>query len=354
MRIVVDIPEYLVERARRLIAAQTYRDLSSFVATSMENQLALELTPGNEELHGGSDSTFIPVIGSTPISPLQGKLAVPSGGVPILPYSQRRDRPELARWPWGQINKLLPVKFAVRLLANSLSESEPLVSLDDFRATAAEMARVFGLRLRGVDEQVQRKWGSRLSAGFPISDRTQSSLDRYANQFVGRYRETDGRLFGALFELQLGDVRNDATGACVGLTEAGVEFARARNPIIDDSELRGPLSEPEIDFYLRHIEDRVPGEFHAFALILGLIEGGISGRPDLIEQIKQRVPFDWTDSVADTYRAGAMSRMFDLDLLTKTKNGLTVQYGVTHRGMAWLHAQQAGGAGCARPVGREK
>lgn len=335
MRIVVDIPEYLVQRARQLIAAQTYRDLSSFVAASMENQLGLEARPLDEEPHGSSGRTPLRVIQSTPPRAFADKLGLPSGEVPVLPYAHQQDGAEPAPWPWGQINKLLPVKFAVRLLANSVGDSEPFIPLDDFRETAAEMARVFGRRLRDLDEQLQHKWGNRLSAGFPISGRTQSSLDRYANHFVGSYRESDRRRFGALFELQLGAIRSDRTATFVGLTEAGAEFAKVRNPIMDNSDVSAPLGETEVDFYLRHIKERVPGEFHAFRLILGLIEGGVTGRADLTQEIKRRVDFDWTDTVAETYRAGSMSRMFDLDLLTKRKDGRTVEYGISDRGLDW-------------------
>lgn len=337
MRMVVDIPEYLVDRARQLIAAERYRDLSSFVAASMENQIGLEEGPLEEESHGALQRTLVSVKQSAPPWPFVDKLGVPSGRVPAVPYAHQKDSAVQALWPWGQINKLLPVKFAVRLLANSVSDSEPFLPLDDFRQTAAEMARGFGQRLEGVDKQLKHKWGERLSAGFPIGDRTESSLDRYANHFVGSYRKSDGRRFGALFELQFAGIQTDETATSIGLTDAGAEFAKVRNPIIDDSDVTAPLGEAEIEFYLRHIEQRVPGECHAFALVIDLIGGGATRRSELAQEIKRKVPFDWTNTVAETYRAGSMSRMSDLDLLTKTKHGQTVEYGVSDRGLDWYH-----------------
>jgi hypothetical protein len=338
MRIVVDLPEYLIDRARKLIGSDRYRDLSSFVAASIENQLTLEERGGGPETLPLTQSQEGPQAVSTPSVPLQLALEFPSGAVPTLPYLPRPSEMPAQKWPWGQINKLLPVKFAVRLLARQVSGIEPVVPLDDFKDEAAHNARILGLWLARNDAKYDRRWGERLSAGFPIGKgkKERASLNRYAGQFVGSQRKKDGALFGALFELQFGSSHVEGTKLSVGLTEAGVQFARLPNPVLDNHDLSSPLGEEEAEFYLAHIRARVPGEVYAFELILGLIADGVNRREQLNEAIKARVGLDWTDAVVNTQRAGAMARMSDLRILEKSRDGLKVEYRVSDRGMSWL------------------
>jgi len=140
--------------------------------------------------------------------------------------------------------------------------------------------------------------------------------------------------------LKFGNAEVVGRALSVGLTEAGLEFARISNPVLDDSDLSSSLSEEEIEFYLEHIRARVPGEVYAFELILSLIAEGVNGREELNEQIKKRVPLDWTDAVVNTQRAGAMARMYELGLIEKSREGLRVEYGVSERGIRWLRVSK--------------
>jgi len=336
MRIIVDPPEYLVERARKYIEKGRYKDLSSFVTTSMENQLALEEGESAEEvltLARAQEPVGRP---SGRELPLAAELSIPQGERPTWGYPTRPGDTLAKQWPWGQINKILPIKFTVRLLANEVSEMEPLVPLDVFRMEAARKARDFGRWLAKNDAKYKRRWGERLSAGFPIGKDEERSLNRYASHFVGYERKRDGVLFGALFDLKLGNAEIVGRALSVGLTEAGLEFARIPNPVLDNSDLSSSLSEDEIEFYLRHIRARVPGEVYASELILGLIAEGVNGREELNEGIKKTVPLEWTDAVVNTQRAGAMARLYELGLIEKSRKGLRVEYGVTERGIRWL------------------
>lgn len=338
MRIVVDLPEYLIDRARKLISTEKYRNLSSFVAASIENQLTLEeVGSGPETLLATEPQEEIEAASSASM-PLQLAFEFPSEGVPTLPYLSRPgERPE-QQWPWGQINKLLPVKLAVRLLARQVSNIEPVIPLDGFKDEAAHKARILGLWLARNDAKYKRRWGERLSAGFPIGkgEKERTSLNRYASHFVGSQRKKDNALFGALFELQFGSAQIEGTQLSVGLTEAGLQFARLPNPVLDNDDLSSPLSEQEIEIYLDHIRARVPGEVYAFTLILSLLADGVNRREELNRHIKDRVELPWTDKVVNTQRAGAMARMYDLDLIKKTRDGLQVEYHATDRAMSWL------------------
>lgn len=338
MRMVVDLPEYLIDRARKLIGSERYRDLSSFIAASMENQLTLEERARGPEALFLRETQKEPEAVSTPTISLPLALEFPSDGVPTLPYRSRPSERAAHKWPWGQINKLLPVKFAVRLLARQVTTIEPVVPLDDFKEEAAHKARTLGLWLARNDAKYNRRWGERLSAGFPIGKgkKERASLNRYASQFIGSRRKKDDALFGALFELQFGSAGVEGTKLSVGLTEGGMEFARLRNPVLDDHDLSSALSDKEAEFYLEHIRARVPGETDAFTLILGLLADGVTRREELNDHIKDRVGLPWSGKVVNTQRAGAMARMYDLGLIDKTKDGLQVQYHLTDRAKGWL------------------
>lgn len=338
MRIVVDVPEYLIDRARKLISSDRYRDLSSFIAASIENQLTLEERGAGPGTLLVTEPPEDPEAVSKASMPLQLALEFPSDGVPTLPYLSRPSKSPVHQWPWGQINKLLPVKFAVRLLAREVSNIEPVVPLEDFKDGAARKARILGQWLARNDAKYNRRWGERLSAGFPIGKgrKERASLNRYASHFVGSQRKKDNALFGALFELQLGSCQVEGTKLSVGLTEGGMEFARLPNPVFDNDDLSSPLGEEEAKFYLDHIRARVPGEVYAFTLILRLLADGVNGREELNQHIKDTVELPWSDKVVNTQRAGAMARMYDLDLIEKDREGLTVSYQPTPRGLDWL------------------
>lgn len=338
--ILADVPEYVVERARKFIGKGRYKDLSSFVTASMENQLALEEREGAEQVLTLATQQERAERPPSRELPLAAELSIPQGQRPTVAYPPRPGDTLAEQWPWGQINKILPIKFTVRLLANEVSEMEPLVPLDVFRMEAARKAKDFGRWLAKNDAKYKRRWGERLSAGFPIGKDEESSLNRYASHFVGYERKKDGALFGALFELKFGNAEVIGRTLSVGLTGAGLEFARIPNPVLDNSDLSSSLSEQEIEFYLEHIRARVPGEVYAFELILGLIAEGVNGREELNEQIKRTVPLEWTDAVVNTQRAGAMARMYELVLIEKSRDGLRVEYGVTEQGMRWLRTSR--------------
>jgi hypothetical protein len=234
------------------------------------------------------------------------------------------------------MNKLLPLKVAVRLLASQASESNGVVPFEAFRIEAAMKARAVGSRLRRNDARAKRRWDERLSSGFPIGEDEGSSLNRYAGQFVGHRRKRDGEVSGGLFDMRFGNIEVIGGESYLGLTGAGLDFARLANPVLDLSDFSCPLGEEEVDFYLQHIRARVPGEVFAFELILNLIVQGVDGREGLNRSIADAGHLDWPESVVNTQRAGAMARMYDLGLLDKARDGVAVKYHATPRGLEFL------------------
>jgi len=334
MRIIIELPEYLVREARKLINEGRYSDLSSFIVASIENQLTLEksdiepgtlLVEGVQEWEGKKRAS-----GTREISNARRDY---SGVQPLgYPEWERRRKED---WLWGQINKILPIKFVVRLLANELSSDGEPPLLGEFAKSAAAAARAFGVDLRRVDEREEHAWGEQLSTAFPISDKVDRALARFGSQFVG-YVRASGEMSGALLELQFANIIGRNRDIRIGLTEAGLQFAQLTNPVLDEREYSRPLSEEEIDFYLDHIKKRVPWEAAAFKVILSILADGITGREEVNREISNRLSVPWSEAQVNTERAGTMARMFQLGLLDRKRDGIRVEYKVTERGMRWL------------------
>jgi Arc/MetJ-type ribon-helix-helix transcriptional regulator len=338
MRIILELPEYLVREARKLISEGRYSDISSFIVASVENQLTLEksdMEPGTLLVEGVREwkGKKRPSV-TTEIYNARRDYS----GVKRLGYPKWEGRGE-ERWLWGQINKILPIKFVARLLANELSGGGEPPLLEEFAKSAAAAARAFGLDLKRFDEREGHAWGERLSTAFPISDKVDKALGRFGSQFVG-YVRGDGEMSGALLELKLGNVMGQDKDIRIGLTAAGWKFAQLTNPVLDERDYSRPLSEEEIDFYLDHIIRRVPWEATAFRLILSILDEGVTGREEVNSEIGKRLAVGWSAAQANTERAGTMARMFQLRLLDRERDGIKVEYKVTERGMKWLRGNR--------------
>jgi len=334
MRAIIELPEYLAREARKLIDEGRYSDLSSFIVASVENQLILEksdieagtlLVEGVREWEGKKHPS-----GTTEISNARRDYS----GVQPLGYPKWEGRGG-EDWLWGQINKILPIKFVARLLANELSSGGEPPLLDEFAKSTAAAARTFGLALKRVDEREGHAWGEKLSTAFPVSDKVERALGRFGSQFVG-YVRGDGEISGALAELKLGNVIRRDSDARIGLTQAGLKFAQLANPVLDERDYSRPLSEEEVDFYLDHTTRRVPWEAAAFKVILRIIGDGITGREEVNREIRKRLAVKWSPAHVNTERAGTMARMFQLGLLDRERDGIKVEYRATERGMRWL------------------
>jgi len=334
MRAIIELPEYLAREARKLIDEGRYSNLSSFIVASVENQLILEksdIEPGSllvEEVREWK-GTKRPSL-TTEISYATSDYS----RVHVVGYPEWEGRGE-EDWLWGQINKVLPIKFVARLLANELSSGGEPPLLDEFAKSTAAAARTFGLALKRVDEREGHAWGEKLSTAFPVSDKVERALGRFGSQFVG-YVRGDGEISGALAELKLGNVIRRDSDARIGLTQAGLKFAQLANPVLDERDYSRPLSEEEVDFYLDHTTRRVPWEAAAFKVILRIIGDGITGREEVNREIRKRLAVKWSPAHVNTERAGTMARMFQLGLLDRERDGIKVEYRATERGMRWL------------------
>jgi hypothetical protein len=126
------------------------------------------------------------------------------------------------------------------------------------------------------------------------------------------------------------------------LTEPGWRFAQLSNPILDgsDRESGSKFSAEEMEFMLSHIAVAVPVEDFAFKATLSSITSGSDTPEALDAALKKYLPVrkekPFTDAFLTTQRAGVISRMADLGLVSRNRSGSNVKYLVTIRGEQFM------------------
>ena len=238
---------------------------------------------------------------------------------------------------WGQHYKFLPTKVALRVLAR-MASTIPL--LGTFSQTASAVAVGWGERLRSIDKEQGRKLGDQVATSFPEGN--EKSTHRFRDQYLAYLRPSDRRIDGMLPRLRFVTVYSDDGSNRIGLTSAGREFVAMRNPVIDDGATGPSLSDEEVSFLLRHIQSKLPAEAKHMAALLRLTSQGATS-PEALNRKMGRFYQDyqddgrpWTRGHLNTMRAGVTSRLFELGLLSKEKQGVAVTYHPTERGKNWL------------------
>ena len=234
------------------------------------------------------------------------------------------------RWLFGQYNRLLPAKAAVRALANIIQTEGP-VALETAGSRVAEQAALLGERLRLIDERGSQERDDALATAFPgTGPGSEKGLLRFANQFVAA-TNSNGQLAGLPVGLKLLN-RVNGRRSPLSLTRAGWQLACLANPAIDgDGESR--FSNDEIQFLLSHIAQSVPVEAFAYRTLLAAIDAG-STTPDSLDEVLERtLPARGSSAPTKSFRmsqrSGAISRMSDLRLVARKRDGVRVEYVVT-------------------------
>ena len=332
MKIISDLPDYIISRIRKTISDGQYKSISDFILMATENQLALESGEINNVLdisNENSKDSMLSIIKN---------FSIINSEIPILEYFPAREGKDIwDNWIWGQINRIFPIKFAARFLAIESSRLGSYPEKENFNKIVSKEARDLGIILKNIDSILDKERDKKLSTGFPIGRKIENSLKRYWSQFVG-YQKSDKTLTGALFDLALANLFTDEDGVLrIGLNSKGKKFSQLNNPILDNKDFSCSLSELEISFYLEHIKSNVPGEFSLFSNVLNLLINGIERREEMNVELARLIKGSgWSDSLISTQRAGAISRLFELGLVSKERIGLEVRYHITERGKTWL------------------
>jgi hypothetical protein len=206
----------------------------------------------------------------------------------------------------------------------------------------SKQAAVLGDYLAKHDERNNLKRGEALATAFPRTgaDAGKGRL-RYANQFVASVNR-QGNLSGLLADLKLIALA-DGRDAQLLLTEAGWNFAALDNPVFDGVQEypAQKFTDYERGFLLDHVNRSVPVEDSAYRMILEAVQRG-ADTPDALDAFLAEKFMtsgsgkSTSNSFLSTQRSGAVSRMADLSLMRRQRNGTRISYVVTDQGTQYL------------------
>lgn len=311
---------------------------ASGAAADRQTQDGVEPALGGEQVRwpGSNRSVTVPDVFQLPDAP---KEEIATAPFPDDIWAKGQDVP-LERWLFGQFNKFLPAKANTRALANLLLSSPKGVPLDEAGKTLSADGLALGDYLKVMDDRLGLKRGEKFSTAFPVSpDKESKGRLRYVSQFLASKNKA-GQLSGMLVALKLVNRAGQKTSRLV-LTQAGLDFAYLENPVLDDTakEPSERLSVGEKDFLLDHIKTNVPAEDCAYRTIIGFIIAGGDNPKRLDAELRLHISPERRDTVLDSFiatqRSGALSRMVDLGLIKREKQGITVKYIVTDAGQEY-------------------
>lgn len=348
-----------------LMATGRYRDLGELVAVAVANLAVLHArvaTEGTVVIDGGpresgSNGRVRAEQKIRPAARDRSDDAVAGWRSSLLPVDEPPERfapislspsepgrpVPLTNWVFGQFNRLLPAKVNCRMLAHLIRHEPNGVGLSTSATTIVRHAAVLGDYLASLDRRYEIDRDQALATAFP---RTGNEGDkgrmRYANQFVANSNKA-GELSGLLIDLKL---INSVPGKepRLLLTEPGWNFARLPNPIIDGSTDLAEnlpltkLTDEEQRFLLDHIQASVPVERFAYSAITEAINGGADTPSELDAALLKYAPRDKRNNTSflSSQRSGAVSRMSDLGLICRIRDGVKVRYAVTDAARALL------------------
>jgi hypothetical protein len=248
----------------------------------------------------------------------------------------------LDRWVLGQQNRLLPAKVNARALIRLYLESPKGLPIGPTAERLAAEAAVLGDYLAALDEARKVSRDTALATAFPTTaEDADKGRVRYANQFVA-YQNGRGELSGLMVDMKLVNIVPQRRDRLIVPTRVAWEFARLPNPVLDggaDGSTEKFAAE-ERSLLLRHIAASVPVEAFAFRAILEAVRNG-NNVPDKIDAaLKTHVAEGRAEKLSQSFlasqRSGAISRMSDLGLVEREREGVRVSYVLTEPGRAFL------------------
>lgn len=353
-----------------LLATGEFKDHSEAINLALTNQLLLQqrfnsdqISPFANDISKGNDAaSFLKTTenqvrrqnsGRTPVAagdlpPLfsLGGLSGAPNGYPDYPLDPSTIRPGnkifLDQWLFGQYNRLLPAKASCRALAHMLGDKPGGVPISEAASQISEEAIKLGDFFANHDNKIESERDEKLSTAFPSSftNNIEKARARYEKQFVGSVNKA-GVVSSLIISLKLANQTAEKTPKIL-LTKKGWEFALLPNPALEGPFNKRPdkLSREEIELLLNHIRENVPVEYFAYTTLLSIIRRG-SDTPEAIDKALQEFlpnqsPNDLSQGYISSQRSGALSRMADLGLIFRKRDGVRVTYMVQEKGQEYL------------------
>ncbi len=337
MKYIINIPRNLLEEIRKILNKKEYNNINELVITALENQISLE---ESEIIEEDLFTTVMRMPKTTHRK--EDEIKIKKDVFEILTLKQTNNIKTLPKptetdlnfpnveykdsWLWGQINRIFPIKVALRVLLNMQNENKDFIDLNQFKIKAGEIAKLVGHELAKIDEKQNRKRDKKVSTALPIGLKEDKALARFYNHFLA-FRRADNILDGALARFKFVNIITDKENKqLIGLTNEGLQFAKINNSIFDDDlYANSTLSDEEKSFYLNHVKQNVPEELNPLKNILGIISKGNSTVTEIDDKIRE-IKQNWTDTTITTQRSGTLGRLFELGLVEKIKKGVNVDY----------------------------
>ena len=259
---------------------------------------------------------------------------------PFDMWSISKDIP-VDRWLFGQYNKILPLKANCRALSNLTMGQKKGITIDEIEEKLRDSACQLGDYLIEFDRREKLNKDNAFSTAFPSNKKgKEKSAFRYINQFVASINKQQ-QLSGALFDFKLIN-RVGKKGRNILLTQEGLDFANLKNPVLDNpgNSDKIKISKEEQEFLLNHIKSSVPIEDYTYRILLKIISEGNNSPTEidsvLSEKLKGERKSELSSSFLSTQRSGSISRMQDLGLITRIRNGVRITYEVTELGNQYI------------------
>jgi hypothetical protein len=247
----------------------------------------------------------------------------------------------LDRWMFGQQNRLLPAKVNARALIRLFAETGRGLPLAKTAARIAIDAAVLGAYLVALDTRRKSQRDDTWATAFPTTgESSEKGRSRYANQFVA-YRNSRDELSGLMIDLKLIAVEGDGKNSVIVPTKAAWELAVLPSPVLDPTgdDAAARFSAEEQAMLLTHIASAVPIEALAYRAILETIGAGNTSPERIDAALKEIVSSDRASELSQSFlasqRSGAVSRMSDLGLVERQREGIRVSYFATKEGVAY-------------------
>jgi len=321
------------KKIRELIQQCRVVSIQEFIEVAIDNQLQLEVSEGQDLEHRAISSPGGNEVAEISSSTWERLTAIPETRPPV--YQAVGVVDPTTHVLWAQYYRWIPLKTVVRVLANMSTKGT--VKYANLVANVAQTALSLGNWLRANEGQNERE--GRLASGFPTSK--DASIERFRQHYVANYRPGQ-RTSGFPVELGLITVFDREGEVVVGLTKAGAIFAIEHNPVLDDKKSEATLSSTEQLFIVEHIRRNLPKEFEVMKSVLDGIRGGLD-TPTKLDNVCRSVygkdAQNWTAGHLTSMRAGVVSRVSELGLLSREWTGRNVKYKVTEDGLAILAGQ---------------
>lgn len=256
------------------------------------------------------------------------------------------------------VPRFLPGKVILRFLARTLAKADSEdVDAADFRKQLRYKAFSWTSALKQLDLAGNLPKGERLSTAFPTADRDQEkSMNRLLEVYLGSPYVGSPKVGGALPFLGFVAMTGPAGSERVGITSAGLEFARMTNPVLDEGEATfPPFRGQEVSHLVSAIRMRSPAEHeHMRFYVQAVDEMGNASRDALTARMRNFYvrfwsPLDLNAGMVESLRATVHSRCQELGFVRTQREGRGATYLVTDAGSSWLRGDSPEKAGESNP-----